>query len=169
MIVPLGEDYLELIAVVDEAEAATSRRSLRVREAVESGLTFAGWAVRTDEIDRLRAELEGLGLTTGDVAPGARDRPDGVRLSWRTLTLAEPGPADPFFIEWRVPRGVHPAETPAAHRCRATGIRRVTVGSTSRVIEMLEGAGLPVTVAPGANPGLVSIELDSPAGPLTIR
>lgn len=171
LIVPLGGDYLELIAIVDQAEAATMRRSQRVREAVAGGRTFAGWAVRTNSLEKLRSSLERLGLATNDPFDGGRVRPDGVLLRWRTLELADPTPSDPFFIEWQVPPGSHPAEQPAAHRSRASGISRVTVGAGGPVIGMLAEAGIPVQVAGigAGQPGLVSIELATPSGSLTIR
>jgi hypothetical protein len=169
MIVPLGRDYLELIAIVDEAEAARMPRSRRVRDAVEEGRTFAGWAVRTDDLDELRTSLDRLGVASRDPFDGGRVRPDGVLLRWRTLELVHPGPPDPFFIEWHVPAGAHPAEQPAAHRSRATGIGKVTAGSGGKVLEMLREAGVPVEIAAGAEPGVVSIELDTPAGPVVIR
>lgn len=169
MIVPLGRDYLELIAIVDEAEAATLQRSRRVRDAVEQGRTFAGWAVRTDNLDDLRRGLHRIGVTTSDPLDGARVRPDGVLLRWRTVELLNPEPSDPFFIQWQVPAGFHPGEHPAAHRSRATGIGKVTAGRGGGVIEMLAQAGIPVEVAGGEVRGLVSIELDAPAGQILMR
>src|SRR5436190_2107644 len=47
-IVPLGLQYLELIAVVDETEAAASRLGRRVAAAAAAGRTFSDWALRTE-------------------------------------------------------------------------------------------------------------------------
>ena len=51
---PLGDTYLELIAVVDEAEAAASAFARWVLEA-EGGFQPLGWAVRTDDLDAVAA------------------------------------------------------------------------------------------------------------------
>ena len=43
VIVPLGLQYLELIAVVDQEEAASSRLGARVAQALREGRTFVAW------------------------------------------------------------------------------------------------------------------------------
>jgi len=47
VIVPLGLQYLELIAIVDQGEAASSRLGGRVARALEQKRTFVAWALRT--------------------------------------------------------------------------------------------------------------------------
>lgn len=168
-IVPFGLDYLELIAIVDEAEAATMARSRRVADAIAGRRTFAGWAVRCDDLDELRNRLDSRGIATREPFLGGRVRPDGRHLAWRTLELAAPGPADPFFIQWDVPAGAHPAEDPVAHRCRATGIATVTAGGACSSLDLLVESGIRVEVGDGVEPGLRAISLASPAGPLVIR
>src|SRR6478672_8078845 len=74
-IVPLGDSYLELIAVVDPAEADRSTFGRWVGGAAR-GLPL-GWAVCTD---RIGDEAARLGL---EIVAGARDRSDGTRLSWK--------------------------------------------------------------------------------------
>ena len=93
-LVPLGESYLELVTVVDEAEAARSVFGRWVAGA-RSGAPF-GWAVRTDDLDAVAARL---GLTVRD---GARQAPDGRRLTWRMAGIEQAAaePSLPFFIEW---------------------------------------------------------------------
>jgi Glyoxalase-like domain len=71
-IVPLGETYLELVAVVDEAEAAQSAFGRRVAgvHPEPSGQPF-GWVVRTNQLDEVAHRL---GLT---VEAGSRAAPSG--------------------------------------------------------------------------------------------
>src|SRR5438093_8764426 len=71
-IVPLGDTYLELVAVVDEAEAAESGFGSWVAGGELPSLL--GWCVRTDDIDAVAGRL---GLT---IADGPRARPDGPIL-----------------------------------------------------------------------------------------
>ncbi len=96
-IVPLGDAYVELLAIVDESEAAVSSFGRWVADALAGrSQQLLGWAVRTDELD---AVAERLGL---DVQAKSRARPDGTVLRWRLAgveqALAEP--CLPFFIEW---------------------------------------------------------------------
>jgi hypothetical protein len=77
-IVPLGETYLELIAVVDEAKAAESAVGRWVAGARPGLARPLGWAVRTRELD---AQARRLGLTAG---AGSRAAPGGELLRWRT-------------------------------------------------------------------------------------
>ena len=91
---PLGATYLELVRIVDEAEAARSAFGRWVA-AARSGAPF-GWAVRTDDLDAVAARL---GLTVRD---GARQAPDGRRLTWRMAGIEQAAaePSLPFVIEW---------------------------------------------------------------------
>src|SRR5262249_22321752 len=56
-IVPLGRQYLELIAVVAPDEVKNSHLGARVEQAVREGQTFVAWALRTSDLDALRAKL----------------------------------------------------------------------------------------------------------------
>ena len=93
-IVPLGGTYLELVAVVDEAEAAGSGFGNWVTGGDLPRLL--GWCMRTDDLDSVAGRL---GLT---IADGTRARPDGTVLRWRMAGLERSAqePSLPFFIEW---------------------------------------------------------------------
>ncbi len=95
-IVPLGETYLELVAVVDVAEARQSVFGGWVATGATSAGQPIGWAVRTDEIDDVARRLR---LT---VRSGSRVTPTGDRLEWRAAGMEEAAAerALPFFIEW---------------------------------------------------------------------
>ena len=131
-IVPLGLQYLELIAVVEPAEVRDSHLGARVMQAVSEGRTFVAWALRTTDLDALRARLLGAGWELPPIAEGSRRRPDGQVLSWRTQDVEKgaTGPsAIPFVIEWKIPDGLHPGEAAATHEHGATSIKRVVVGA----------------------------------------
>jgi len=93
-IVPLGKTYLELVAVVDEAEAAQGGFGSWVADGDLPRLL--GWCMRTDDLDAVADRLD---LT---IADGARARPDGTVLRWRMAGLERSAdePLLPFFIEW---------------------------------------------------------------------
>jgi hypothetical protein len=175
MIVPLGGQYLELIAIVDEQEAAGSRLGRGVTRALDEGRMFVAWALRTRSLDALRGKLQAAGWDLPPVSEGSRRRPDGRVLQWRTQDLdtgAEPI-AIPFVIEWDVPDGLHPGQAAAAHRSGATGLRRVVVGARdpARVREQLQlligGSDLYQVREAGAD-GIEELVLNSPHGDLVI-
>lgn len=175
MIVPLGSSYLELIAVVEPAEAG-SPSALRVTNALRDGRTFVTWAARTDRLDALRARLQAAGVARV-VQNGARARPDGVMLRWRTLSLVPFGEPSvlPFIIEWGVPPAQHPAAATVEHPSGARGIRRLRLGdphpdeATRRLASLLgEEISTLVVVEPAETPGVVAVELDTPGREVVI-
>jgi hypothetical protein len=175
MIVPLGGQYLELIAIVDEQEAAGSRLGRRVTRALDEGRMFVAWALRTRSLDALRGKLQAAGWDLPPLSEGSRRRPDGRVLQWRTQDLdtgAEPI-AIPFVIEWDVPDGLHPGQAAAAHPSGATGLRRVVIGARdpARVREQLQlllgGSDLYQVREAGAD-GIEELVLNSPHGDLVI-
>ena len=96
-IVPLGESYLELVAVVDQDEAKGSAFGRWVAAVdAESGSRPFGWAVRTNDLDEVAHRL---GRPTEG---GSRVTPEGHVLRWRAAALDQPAaePSLPFFIEW---------------------------------------------------------------------
>ena len=72
--------------------------------------------MRAEDLDRVAKRLQAAGVATVGPRRGSRRRPDGVLLEWRTLHVGDGlEPAVPFFIEWRLPPGSHPGETPVTH------------------------------------------------------
>jgi hypothetical protein len=134
MIVPLGDDYLELIAVVDPAEAALSPFRQGLATAPETGAAIATWAVRVTDIDAQKQRLDRAGIATEGPLPGSRLRPDGVLLEWRTLHIGSGlEQAIPFFIEWKVGAGAHPGAIAVEHPAGTVLLRGVRLASPDPV------------------------------------
>lgn len=117
-IVPLGPNYIELLAVVDPDEAATNPNGRAMLSLTEAGGGLVGWMVRSDDLDK---DAERLGLT---VISMSRRRPDGVALDWR-LGLGDVvarDPSLPTFIQWDVPEDLYPGAEVVAHRVQPSGI-----------------------------------------------
>ena len=170
-IVPLGRQYLELIAVVDPTEAAGSRLGRRIGRALEERRMFVAWALRTRDLDALRARLLAAGWALPAIAEGSRKRPDGSVLRWRTQDVDEGGEpsAIPFVIEWDVPEGLHPGEMAATHRDGPASLRQVIVGAREPEVvrsklHMLLGDSPMYEVRPSAVDGVAEIVLDRGAG-----
>jgi hypothetical protein len=159
-IVPLGEDYIELIAVIDPDEAARDPFGRAVLAAVEGGDRLFATSVATDNIEGVAARL---GL---EVRPGERARPDGTVLRWRSAGADDPRRERwlPFFISWDVPPEMHPGRARSGHGVRANGIAWVEVaGDAHRLREWLGGEELPFRVVDGA-PGLRAVGLATSGG-----
>ena len=162
-IVPLGNTYLELVAVVDEAEARHSVFGSWVARGANISGQPVGWAVRTDDIEDVSRRL---GLT---VRAGSRVTPTGDRLEWRAAGMEEAAAESslPFFIEWG-PRTPFPGHAVVKHRGgtpRITGI--LTHGDADRLADWLDGHELPVIVSPG-NPTLAAIVLSRVGGAIVL-
>ena len=156
-IIPLGDTYVELIAVVDADEAATSDFGRWV--ASSNGLL--GWAVRTNDLD---ATAQRLGLAVGG---GSRPTADGSILRWRSagVEAARDAPALPFFLEWD-PSGTHPGR--AAAPADATIERIVVRGDADRIASWLgPHDDLPLVVEPGP-PELAAVVLVTPRGEIAL-
>ena len=162
-IVPLGDAYLELIAVVDEAEAAQSPFGSWVAGASPRPAALLGWAVRTNELDEIARRL---GLA---VAAGSRATRDGRVVRWRLAGIEQAAaePSLPFFIGWE-PGTLLPGRAPATHRAAAVQIAGLEIdGDPDRLAQWLGADRLPITVRPG-EPALESVVLTGPAGEIVL-
>ena len=176
VIVPLGRQYLELIAIVDEGEAASSRLGGRVARALKDGRRFVAWALRTEDLDAVRARLQGAGWELPAIVEGSRTRPDGQVLRWRTQDVdagTEPS-AIPFVIEWRIPDGLHPGEVESSHRTGRAALRRVVVGARDpRLVrdrlQILLGDSDLYEVREAAVDGVQQVILETGGGELVIE
>jgi len=154
--VPLGETYLELIAVVDEAEAAASPFGGWVARARPGPL---GWAVRTGDLDPVAQRLE---LT---VSAGSRATPSGEILRWRSAGIMEAAaePCLPFFLQWD-----EGAPFPGRVTTASAGVERLELsGDADRLSEWLGPHVLPAVVRPGA-PALERVVLATAAGEVVL-
>jgi Glyoxalase-like domain len=105
----LGDTYVELVTIVDDAVAAGSWLGGPVRAALAEEGGFVTWAVASDDLDVDVASFRSLGADYGDLLDGERRHPDGEIVRWRLALPRRLGPADPPFLiehdpasaEWR--------------------------------------------------------------------
>lgn len=161
-IVPLGETYLELVAVVDEAEAVRNAFGRWVA-GVHPGLGRPlGWAVRTHQLDRI---AQRLGLS---VRAGSRAAPGGELLRWRSAGIEQAAaePSLPFFIEWG--EGTpFPGRATASHRVSRAIARLELAGDAARLAGWLGNHRLPIAVHTGI-PAVESIVLNGAGGEIVL-
>jgi hypothetical protein len=162
-IVPLGETYLELIAVVDPAEAADSAFGSWVAAGATPAGRPLGWAVRTDDLDEVAGRL--------GLAVEAKSRKDasGQTLRWRMAGIEEAAaePSLPIYVEWG--EGTpFPGRAPVTHPAGGVEIASLELdGDSERVERWLGGESLPISVRAGA-PAVASVILSSPDGEFTV-
>jgi len=160
-IVPLGDAYLELVAVADDAEAAQSPFGRWVAGA-RPGLL--GWAVRTRDLD---AVARRLGLT---VTPGSRATRGGRILRWRLAGIEQAAaePALPFFIEWGAGTPL-PGRSAADHAAGRATIERLDLdGDADRLAAWLGGHELPIAVRAGP-PAVTRVALAGAGGEIALE
>jgi hypothetical protein len=156
-IVPLGDAYLELIAVVDEAEAAQSPFG---RWIAGSARTVLGWAVRTGDLDDVARRL------ALPVGTGSRADPEGRLLQWRFAGVdrAVAEPSLPFFVEW-APGTPFPGLAPAA----PFDVKRLELsGDADRLAAWLGPHRLPIVIRPGS-PAVTRIVLTGASGAVVLE
>ena len=150
---PLGEAYLELIAVVDEQRAAASAFGSWVARS-RPGAPM-GWAARA----RMADVTGRLGL---EPTKGARRRQDGRLLEWQLAGVeqARAEPSLPFFIEWS-------GDELPGHAHASHGRSRIAEldlsGDADRVHEWLGPHDIPLVVEPGP-PAVMAVVLELPDG-----
>ncbi len=164
-IVPLGDDYVEFLAVVDPDVAASSAFGTFLRDLTAEGDRWFTVCVADDDLDGSAARL---GL---DVVRGSRVRPDGTEVRWRSAGLEDPrrDPWLPFFIEWQVDPDAYPGRMAAEHGVEVTGIAWVEMaGDESRLGEWLGGVDLPIRMVGGQSLGVRAVGLSSTEGEIVL-
>jgi Glyoxalase-like domain len=157
-IVPLGDSYVELIAVVDHEVGSSTPlgRALLASSADGRDRWFSVCLSDTE----LEATARRLGL---EQEAGARRRPDGVELRWRGAGIEDEARDAwlPFFISWDVSADLHPGRTAIRHEVDVTGIASVEIaGDPARLRVWLgpEGDALPIDVSDG-DPQVRAVDL----------
>lgn len=156
-IVPLGDAYLEFVAVVDHETAARAAFGRWVAAATPG--RPLGWAVRTDAIEAVGGRL---GLP---VVSGYRSTPGGGLVTWRSagVDVATRESGLPFFIQWG--GGVAlPGATPVRHPGGPASLKRLVVTEDpGRLADWLGEHDLPLSVTFGPS-GLSAVVLTQGRG-----
>ena len=162
-IVPLGTSYLELVTVMDDAQASASAFGRLILKGMAASDRLCGWAVRTTALERTAQRLR------LEIATGSRQRGDGSILQWRTAGIDQVAtePRLPFFIEWGTALD-QPSRVPVAHRAGEVRLKEVAVsGDADRIYKWLGTDDLPISLVPG-RPGVVSATLASDQGDIVV-
>lgn len=124
-------------------------------------LAPVAWALEATDLDEVERTLEAEGVGGWMRMPGARIRPDRVRLSWELLVITDPDlPTAPFFIAWG-------SETPHPSEGAPTGLEieafSVLDPEPSRLTGLLDALESSVPVETGVVEGF-DLEIRSARG-----
>jgi hypothetical protein len=158
--------YLEVIA--PDPSQTTYTFQIDVRTLSEPKLIT--WAAGTTDIEAVAHRAKAAGYEVFGPADGSRAKPDGTRLVWRTLGIANTLAAGvvnpiPFFIEWSA-NTVHPSiDSPKG--CALKELR-MTHPQAPAVITVLGVVGIEAEVAVGSD-AAIHVTLDTPNGLVHLR
>ena len=156
--------YLEIIAPDPDQSPPQTSRPFGIDSLTQSRLVT--WSAKGSDLEHLRQEALRHRVQLGEVLSGSRQRPDGVRLSWRyTNPRAMVGDGIvPFFIDWG--QSPHPAQSAA--RGLSLISLRAEHPDAQGVQEALRQLGLDFPVKQGTLPALIAV-IDSPRGRVELR
>ncbi len=155
LILPMGNQYLELVAVEDRDLAAGNPFGRAVlSEAREGELRPLAVCLEVDDLASVSSRLD------LPVEPGLRITEDGLPLSWRSVAMAQAFSARrlPFFINWDDPDR-HPGKGGEMTDLRPTGFQEVEIGGDPAAISDWLGEDVPALVLVGGGPGLGAVTI----------
>ncbi|MGH7666583.1 MAG: VOC family protein [Candidatus Dormibacteria bacterium] len=159
-VVPIGRQYLELVAVENRELAAGSLLGRAVLAAAERDrLCPIGLCLAVEHLEAVAARLGTA------VEEGTRTLADGTEIGWQSVGLEQAfGQVRlPFFIRWRDP-GQHPSRGRAEHRVAAQEISLVEVGGPEATLRRHLGGEVPGVLAVGGAPGIHSLAISDLGG-----
>ncbi len=150
----LGDSYLELMGVFDEALAGGSWWGAHMRSVLAKGTDAqAGLVFATDDLDADIARLRAQGSGLGEPTAGERRRPDGDVVRWRSARPPAPDQElglmfviehDPNGAEWRAEdRAARAAdEMPGLGRVRLARVEMPAADVARATLRLLREFGL---------------------------
>ncbi len=169
-IIPLaGQQYLEIVEVLDHPSADKAPFGQAVRNRSQIGGGWMGWCVTVDDLEPFEQRLGRRSV------PGNRKFPDGQELTWQQIGIKGliADPQVPYLLRWdEGTEHLHPSR---AYKPEAKLEKLSIAGSPQRVADWL---GSPEAdpfddvevewVAPSGTPGIMSVTFQTPKGNITI-
>jgi hypothetical protein len=155
-IIPLGDNYIELLTVVDRRAARANPFGMWATISIEEkSMLPVGVCMRTDDMSAVSKRLH-LKPT-----PMSRTTPDGVELRWLSagleLTLTR---GRPFFIQWDIDMSDHPGRL-----LEGQGpIEKVTISGDAGELRGWLGAGSDSVSVVDGPPGITWLTISHPSG-----
>ena len=113
------DDYIELLAIRDQAEHRTASAKPGSADTALNEFIAAGGGIRyiivqSDDLAADVAAMRSRGIDVSDAMDGARRTPSGQELRWKVATLGAKNALPLFFIEHLTPLDVRRAQAPGA-------------------------------------------------------
>jgi hypothetical protein len=142
--------YLEIIAPDPAQTGAPDYYGLKKLTAPR----LVGWAAHPGDLNAFAARLRNANLAFDGPTPGARKRPDGRLLEWKTLNLQDDRAGLlPFFIEWSA-ETVHPSvDAPAGCKILRFELSTPESAELQRISTLLD---LDISITHGEKPQLLA-------------
>lgn len=154
--VPLGSQYLELLAADDDA---THPLAQAVRATAADDGRLMGVCCETDDLEGIAGRL-GTG-----VVDGHRITPEGTEVTWRLTGLEGAlGRGLPFFIAWDSGRDAAIGRDTVVHRVEALDIARLRIGGDEAALDEWLGERVDGLQAVGGVPGLSGLTIRTSTG-----
>lgn len=168
MILPLADErYIEVVDVLDHPASDKAPFGQVVRARSEAGGGWMGFVVAVDDLGPIEERLQ------REAVQGSRKMPDGRTFSWEQIGVkgTQADPQLPFFVRWD-----EDSDHPSADNESDVRIESLMIaGDPDRVRDWVGLAPDVVPpdmdfqfVAPHGTPGLLSVTLSTPDGPVTI-
>jgi catechol 2,3-dioxygenase-like lactoylglutathione lyase family enzyme len=97
------DDYVELLAIRDQGEAAAAKSWSSTGTALPDFIAAGGGiryiVIQSDDLVAEVAAMRGRGVDVSDAMDGSRRTPSGVELRWKLAVLGPKNPLPIFFIE----------------------------------------------------------------------
>jgi len=164
-VLPLANGvYVEVVEALDHpaSDKAAFGQAVKLRSGAGGG--WLAWVVAVDDLQPVEHRLG------RPAVPGHRRRPDGTELSWRQIGVLEllDDPALPFFIQWQIDAGLHPAAGGGD-----LGIEQMEIcGDREKVIhwlgEPVDRMDFHVDWVQADDPGLAAVRFSTPHGAVRI-
>lgn len=155
LIVPIGRQYLELVAVENAELASCSLLGRAVLAAADRDrLAPIGLCLATPDLASVASRLG------QKVEPGSRALADGSEIRWSSVGLEQAFGVTrlPFFLAWE-DTTQHPSSAPSEHRVEVSEISEVEVGGPEDALWEHLGCQVPGVHAVGGAPGVRSLGL----------
>lgn len=159
-IIPLGDNYIELLTVVDRRAARANPFGMWASVSIEEkAMLPVGLCMRTGDIASVAKRLQ------LNPVPMSRTTPDGVELRWQSagleLTLTR---GHPFFIEWDIDMSDHPGRL-----LEGQGpIEKVTLSGRTEELRGWLGANTDEVSVVDGPAEITRLTISHPSGPIEL-
>jgi hypothetical protein len=155
-IIPLGDNYIELLTVIDRRAARSNPFGIWATVAIdERSMLPVGLCMRTEDLQSVAKRL--------NLTPTAMSRPtpDGVELRWQSAGLELTLTRDrPFFIQWDIDMADHPGRSLEGQGPIESVVLSGRVDELRGWLDAVDG---PVSIVEGP-PGITGLTIAHPSG-----